>query len=54
MGLIGDNCRPCRDAAKAQDGHGGDLAGSWWRAWAKVRLDAVSNNIIPDDNCVGK
>ena len=32
MGLIGDNCRPCRDAAEAEDG--GGLAGRWWRAWA--------------------
>ncbi|EJU03133.1 NicO-domain-containing protein [Dacryopinax primogenitus] len=31
MGLIGDNCGPCQDAANAPDG--GGLAGSWWRAW---------------------
>jgi nickel/cobalt transporter (NiCoT) family protein len=36
MGLVGDNCRPCRDAASTQDGHRGGLAGSWWRVWAKV------------------
>jgi hypothetical protein len=34
MGLIGDNCRPCREAA--EDSHGGGLAGRWWRFWAKV------------------
>ncbi|TDL23298.1 NicO-domain-containing protein [Rickenella mellea] len=34
MGLIGDNCAPCRDAADAPDG--GGLAGRWWRAWAKA------------------
>lgn len=36
MGLIGDNCRACRGAASARDGHGGGLAGSWWRVWAKA------------------
>jgi len=36
MGLIGNNCRPCREAASAQGGHGGGLAGRWWRVWAKV------------------
>ena len=35
MGLIGDNCTACRNAADAEDG--GGLAGSWWRGWAKVR-----------------
>lgn len=34
MGLIGENCKACREAAEAEDGHGGGLAGSWWRAWA--------------------
>ncbi|KAH9924277.1 NicO-domain-containing protein [Epithele typhae] len=32
MGLIGDNCTPCQNAANAEDG--GGLAGRWWRAWA--------------------
>ncbi|KDQ11070.1 hypothetical protein BOTBODRAFT_190028 [Botryobasidium botryosum FD-172 SS1] len=36
MGLIGDNCRPCKEAAEAEDGHGGGLAGRWWRGWAKA------------------
>jgi len=36
MGLIGANCRACRDAVSAQDRHGGGLAGSWWRFWAKA------------------
>lgn len=34
MGLIGEQCRPCREAAEAEDG--GGLAGSWWRAWARA------------------
>lgn len=32
MGLIGDNCAKCRDAAESDPG----LAGKWWRAWAKA------------------
>ena len=34
MGLIGENCAKCTEAA--EDPNGGGLAGSWWRAWAKV------------------
>ena len=34
MGLIGDNCTPCQNAAGAEDG--GGLAGRWWRGWANV------------------
>ncbi|KAI0345970.1 NicO-domain-containing protein [Trametopsis cervina] len=34
MGLIGDNCTPCQDAANAPDG--GGLAGSWWRGWDRA------------------
>ncbi|KAF5382758.1 hypothetical protein D9615_002890 [Tricholomella constricta] len=34
MGLIGEQCGPCSDAAEAEDG--GGLAGSWWRAWARA------------------
>ncbi|KGB74229.1 high-affinity nickel-transporter [Cryptococcus deuterogattii 99/473] len=34
MGLIGDNCTQCQDAANDPDG--GGLAGSWWRAWARA------------------
>jgi len=34
MGLIGDHCTPCQEAANAQDG--GGLAGSWWRGWANA------------------
>ena len=36
MALIGDQCRVCREAAEADDGHGGGLAGRWWRAWSTV------------------
>lgn len=36
MGLIGENCTSCTEAA--EDPNGGGLAGSWWRAWAKVRI----------------
>ncbi|KJA23125.1 hypothetical protein HYPSUDRAFT_66594 [Hypholoma sublateritium FD-334 SS-4] len=36
MGLIGEQCRSCVAAAEADDGHGGGLAGRWWRAWAKA------------------
>ncbi|KAJ7505996.1 NicO-domain-containing protein [Mycena galericulata] len=32
MGLVGDQCTPCREAANATDG--GGLAGKWWRGWA--------------------
>ncbi|KIP10218.1 hypothetical protein PHLGIDRAFT_266160 [Phlebiopsis gigantea 11061_1 CR5-6] len=32
MGLIGDNCKACQDAANDPDG--GGLAGRWWRGWA--------------------
>ena len=35
MGLIGEQCTPCQDAANAPDG--GGLAGRWWRGWANVR-----------------
>ena len=34
MGLIGERCSQCAAAANAEDG--GGLAGSWWRAWARV------------------
>ncbi|KAI0662057.1 NicO-domain-containing protein [Cubamyces menziesii] len=34
MGLIGDNCTPCQNAANDPDG--GGLAGRWWRGWAKA------------------
>ncbi|KAI5835816.1 NicO-domain-containing protein [Schizophyllum commune Tattone D] len=34
MGLIGDNCGPCQEAAEAEDG--GGLAGRWWRGWARA------------------
>ncbi|KZP31862.1 NicO-domain-containing protein [Athelia psychrophila] len=36
LGLVGDNCRSCKEAASAEEGHGGGLAGSWWRTWAKA------------------
>ncbi|RPD62214.1 NicO-domain-containing protein [Lentinus tigrinus ALCF2SS1-7] len=34
MGLIGDHCTPCQNAANADDG--GGLAGRWWRGWANA------------------
>ncbi|WVF72327.1 hypothetical protein IAT40_007140 [Kwoniella sp. CBS 6097] len=34
MGLIGENCARCTEAAEDPDG--GGLAGSWWRGWAKA------------------
>ncbi|CAE6421763.1 unnamed protein product [Rhizoctonia solani] len=34
MGLIGENCSACREAA--EDPNGGGLAGSWWRGWARA------------------
>lgn len=34
MGLIGEHCTKCTEAA--EDPNGGGLAGSWWRGWAKV------------------
>jgi len=34
MGLIGEKCQSCKEAAEADDG--GGLAGSWWRAWGYV------------------
>lgn len=37
MGLVGDNCRCCEDAAEAQDG--GGFAGKWWRGWVKVNVE---------------
>ncbi len=37
MGLIGEQCASCVSAAEADGGHGGGLAGRWWRAWAEVR-----------------
>lgn len=32
MGLIGEQCGPCSEAAENDPG----LAGSWWRAWARA------------------
>jgi hypothetical protein len=34
LGVIGENCSSCVEAAEAEDG--GGLAGSWWRFWAGV------------------
>ncbi|QRV92511.1 high affinity nickel transport protein [Ceratobasidium sp. AG-Ba] len=42
MGLIGENCNPCREAA--DDPYGGGLAGKWWRGWAKVGLNFLGKN----------
>jgi len=36
MNLIGQQCASCVKAAEADGGHGGGLAGRWWRGWAKV------------------
>lgn len=41
MGLIGEQCGPCAAAAAADDGHGGGLAGRWWRGWAKVSFSGA-------------
>ncbi|OCF35373.1 high-affinity nickel-transporter [Kwoniella heveanensis BCC8398] len=38
MGLIGENCARCTEAA--EDPNGGGLAGSWWRGWAKSGYEA--------------
>lgn len=46
MGLIGDNCTPCQNAANAPDG--GGLAGRWWRGWA-----AVCSAFSPLQDCPG-
>ena len=34
MGLLGEQCKPCTEAADAEDG--GGLAGRWWRGWRNV------------------
>ena len=34
LGLVGEKCQSCKEAAEAEDG--GGLAGSWWRAWGYV------------------
>ncbi|KAF9651590.1 NicO-domain-containing protein [Thelephora ganbajun] len=34
MGLIGEECRPCRGAAEDEDNH--SLAARWWRGWAQA------------------
>jgi len=36
MGLIGEKCQSCKEAAEAEDG--GGIAGAWWRAWAYVSV----------------
>lgn len=46
MGLIGDQCSPCSAAAEADDGHGGGLAGHWWRAWATVIFQEIDIVVI--------
>ncbi|KZT60290.1 NicO-domain-containing protein [Calocera cornea HHB12733] len=38
MGLIGDNCGPCQEAANAEDG--GGVAGAWWRGWGTANDDS--------------
>ncbi|KIY43030.1 NicO-domain-containing protein [Fistulina hepatica ATCC 64428] len=34
MGLVGENCASCQEAAN--DPNGGGLAGAWWRGWANA------------------
>ena len=34
MGLVGEECTPCREAAEDQDDH--SLAARWWRGWAQA------------------
>lgn len=34
MGLIGEECTPCREAAEDEDNH--SLAARWWRGWARA------------------
>ncbi|KAK0201807.1 NicO-domain-containing protein [Desarmillaria ectypa] len=34
MGLIGENCTSCQEAAESENG--GGLAGKWWRGWEKA------------------
>ena len=34
MGLIGEECGPCREAAEDKDNH--SLAARWWRGWAQA------------------
>jgi nickel/cobalt transporter (NiCoT) family protein len=34
MGLIGEECVPCREAAEDEDNH--SLAARWWRGWARA------------------
>lgn len=49
MGLIGEQCSQCAAAADAENG--GGLAGSWWRAWARVSFPRWFvnnlNNLLP-------
>ena len=56
MGLIGDNCTPCQDAAN--DPNGGGLAGRWWRGWAAVspalRLYVLQFSSADRVFCVGQ
>jgi len=40
MGLIGENCKSCRESAEAEDG--GGLGGSWWRAWETVSQAVIT------------
>ena len=50
MGLIGEQCTPCQDAANAPDG--GGLAGRWWRGWANVhRMHAYYLPLLNADIC---
>lgn len=42
MGLIGDNCARCRNAAENDKG----LAGRWWRFWAEVRPVVCAEKLL--------
>jgi len=45
MGLLGDNCDRCREAAENDKG----LAGRWWRFWAEVRFGAPWTLIVDSE-----
>ncbi|KAF8158078.1 high-affinity nickel-transport protein-domain-containing protein [Crassisporium funariophilum] len=40
MGLIGEQCTSCVAAAEADGGHGGGIAGRWWRGWANANAQS--------------
>jgi len=34
MGLVGEECKPCREAAEDKDDH--SQRATWWRGWAQA------------------